>query len=74
MAKIHFLNAEEGDCSIIQHNNGHVTMIDICCGNVDTKVMKPQLYPLSESLKGINGNFNQNLILPIRLSISRNIK
>ena len=34
MAKIHFLNVEEGDCSIIQHNNGHVTMIDICCGNV----------------------------------------
>ena len=34
-------------------------MIDICCGNVDTKEMKPQLYPLSESLKGINGNFNQ---------------
>lgn len=59
MAKIHFLNVEEGDCSIIQHNNGHVTMIDICCGNVDTKEMKPQLYPLSESLKGINGNFNQ---------------
>ena len=59
MAKIHFLNVEEGDCSIIQHNNGHVTMIDICCGNVDTKEMKPQLYPLSESMKGINGNFNQ---------------
>lgn len=59
MAKIHFLNVEEGDCSIIQQNNGHVTMIDICYGNVDTKEMKPQLYPLSESLKGINGNFNQ---------------
>lgn len=32
MAKIHFLNVDEGDCSIIQHDNGKVTMIDICCG------------------------------------------
>ena len=24
MAKIHFLNVDEGDCSIIQHNNGNV--------------------------------------------------
>ena len=29
MAKIHFLNVDEGDCSIIQHDNGKVTMIDI---------------------------------------------
>ena len=34
MAKIHFLNVDEGDCSIIQHDNGKVTMIDICCGNI----------------------------------------
>ena len=32
MAKIHFLNVDEGDCSIIEHDNGNVTMIDICCG------------------------------------------
>ena len=59
MAKIHFLNVEEGDCSIIQHNNGHVTMIDICSGNLDKNEVKPQIYHLSESLKGIKGNFNQ---------------
>ena len=29
MARIHFLNVKEGDCSIIQHENGHVTMIDV---------------------------------------------
>jgi competence protein ComEC len=34
MAKIHFLNVGEGDCCIIEHNNGNrVTMIDICGGN-----------------------------------------
>lgn len=27
MAKIHFLNVDEGDCSIIEHDNGNVTMM-----------------------------------------------
>lgn len=35
MARIHFLNVNEGDCSIIQHENGNVSMIDICCGNIE---------------------------------------
>lgn len=29
MSKIHFLNVDEGDCSIIEHDNEHVTMIDM---------------------------------------------
>ena len=27
MAKIHFLNVDEGDCSIIQHDNGKGHML-----------------------------------------------
>jgi beta-lactamase superfamily II metal-dependent hydrolase len=30
MATIHFLNVLEGDCSIIQHDSGHVSVIDVC--------------------------------------------
>ena len=30
MATIHFLNVKEGDCSIIEHNSGHTTVIDVC--------------------------------------------
>lgn len=30
MSRLHFLNVKNGDCSIIEHNSGHVTMIDIC--------------------------------------------
>ncbi len=30
MAKFHFLNVKNGDCSIIEHNSGHVSVIDIC--------------------------------------------
>jgi beta-lactamase superfamily II metal-dependent hydrolase len=29
MATIHFLNVLEGDCNIIQHDNGHITVIDV---------------------------------------------
>lgn len=58
MAKIHFLNVDEGDCSIIQHDNGYVTMIDICCGNVTEHESMTQL-PITESVNNILGNFNQ---------------
>lgn len=34
MATIHFLNVGEGDCILIQHNSGRVSMIDISCGNL----------------------------------------
>lgn len=57
MAKIHFLNVDEGDCSIIQHDNGNVTMIDICCGNIEEE--KPQIQLLSDSRESIKGNYNQ---------------
>lgn len=32
--EIHFLNVRDGDCSIIEHDSGRVSMIDICCGNL----------------------------------------
>jgi len=30
MPKVHFLNVCEGDCTVIEHNSGHVTVIDVC--------------------------------------------
>lgn len=58
MAKIHFLNVNEGDCSIIEQDNGNVTMIDICCGNISEKVADTAIFT-EEAAKGIQGNFNQ---------------
>ena len=58
MAKIHFLNVGEGDCSIIEQDNGNVTMIDICCGNISEKVADTVMFT-EEAAKGIRGNFNQ---------------
>lgn len=57
MARLHFLNVGEGDCSIIQHNDGIVTMIDICCANLATNTIEKSFS--TESFKGVKGNFNQ---------------
>ena len=58
MAKIHFLNVDEGDCSIIQHDNGNVTMIDICCGNIEEEIPGMEKF-FAGSRNQIQGNFNQ---------------
>jgi beta-lactamase superfamily II metal-dependent hydrolase len=42
MARVHFLNVRNGDCSIIEHYSGRVTMIDICAGNTDEAVKKAE--------------------------------
>lgn len=45
MAKIHFLNVEEGDCTIIQHNNGNVLI----------KHMQTHIIERCSTIKGIYG-------------------
>lgn len=57
MAKLHFLNVGEGDCSIIQHNDGTVSMIDVCCGNLNSEEIEKSFS--CESFVGVKGNFNQ---------------
>lgn len=61
MARIHFLNVEEGDCSIIQHDNGHVTMIDVCSAKDSAEVIKEEekVFDTSESFSSPKGNFQQ---------------
>lgn len=59
MAKIHFLNVDEGDCSIIQHDNGNVTMIDICCGNIEAESELMRTFSCESDVDSIKGNFHQ---------------
>lgn len=58
MARIHFLNVGDGDCTIIEHNSDRVTMIDISCGNLDSNetAVRKMVKAVVESSKG--GNFN----------------
>jgi len=56
MAIIHYLNVKQGDCSIIQHNTGRVTVIDVS----NARLVQPLLeQALERERQGVKGNFNQ---------------
>lgn len=63
MARIHFLNVEEGDCSIIQHDNDDVTMIDVCnASEIKADELNKSVTTfsnISESASIPKGNFQQ---------------
>ena len=65
MGIIHFMNVNEGDCSLIQHPSGHITVIDISNG---TTIM-----PFFESASG-NHNQKNFPVNPIKYIKSLNIK
>ena len=59
MATIHFLNVKEGDCSIIEHNSGHETVIDVCNAKPVEPVEEAMVAMMATLEKGISGNFQQ---------------
>ena len=50
MPTVHFLNVCDGDCSIIQHGSGRVSVIDICNGQTSTKRI------IAEAVRGLQIN------------------
>lgn len=59
MATIHFLNVKEGDCSVIEHNSGHITVIDVCNAKTRELLTEAVLARLATAERGITGNFQQ---------------
>ena len=59
MATIHFLNVKEGDCSIIEHNSGHTTVIDVCNAKSVEAMAEARIATMAKSERGISGNFQQ---------------
>ncbi|MDE2717745.1 MAG: hypothetical protein OXI33_12150 [Chloroflexota bacterium] len=59
MATIHFLNVKEGDCSIIEHNSGHTTVIDVCNAKPAEPPHEALMEMMAKSERGISGNFQQ---------------
>jgi beta-lactamase superfamily II metal-dependent hydrolase len=55
MAKVHFLNVKQGDCSMIQHNSGRVSLLDVCCGNLT--LQETTIASLMKSLSHPKGNY-----------------
>jgi competence protein ComEC len=59
MPTIHFLNVKEGDCSVIQHNSGHVSVIDVCNAKQVQLILEALQGQLATTERGISGNFQQ---------------
>ncbi|AOU96679.1 hypothetical protein BI364_00370 [Acidihalobacter yilgarnensis] len=59
MATIHFLNVKDGDCSIIEHNSGNKTVIDVCNARLLEPAVEAIMAATAKSTRGINGNFQQ---------------
>ena len=59
MARIHFLNVEEGDCTIIQHQDGKISMIDVCSADASEERLFTKALESESLTGGIKGNFHQ---------------
>src|SRR5271165_2227495 len=57
MGIVHLLNVKNGDCSIIQHATGRVTVIDVCNAYEQTPVLRALDEALAKA--AIMGSFNQ---------------
>ena len=59
MATIHFLNVKQGDCSVIEHNSGHTTVIDVCNAKPVEPLQEARTATVAKSERSIGGNFQQ---------------
>lgn len=62
MGIFHFLNVKQGDCSIIEHPNGHVTVFDVCNARLKVPEYESTLAKLMKSVadaQSPSGNFGQ---------------
>jgi len=57
MPVVHFLNVKEGDCSIIQHLSGHISVIDVCNARKEDSVS--QIMSKYVQKEAGSGNLNQ---------------
>ncbi len=74
MSTIHFLNVQDGDCSIIEHNSGNITVIDVC--NARQDLLREFIFSEQASQeRGVSGNFQQKKypVNPISYMQARNI-
>ena len=60
MPTIHFLNVKEGDCSVIQHGSGRVSVIDVSNAKPShTEASKSEMSRAAFGTRAVQGNFNQ---------------
>ena len=76
--RVHFLNVADGDCSIVQHGSGRVSVIDVNNAKpIDPAERFAEAFRklIAEELRGVPGNFNQKAypVNPIEYMNSRGI-
>ena len=68
MSTLHFLNVKNGDCTLIQHISGHLSVIDVCNAKKVDELKKALEEVVSRKYAGtVQGNYNQkkNPVNPI---------
>lgn len=74
----HFLNVKDGDCSVIEHPSGHVSVIDVCNARhltSDQLIANQVDEILAKSARAVSGNFQQKKypVNPIKYLKDRDI-
>jgi len=62
MPTIHFLNVKDGDCSIVQHYSGRVSVIDVSNAEPQPTTVESRIVDgafMESASKGVFGNFSQ---------------
>lgn len=59
MPVVHFLNVKEGDCSIVQHGSGHVSVIDVCNARKEKDSQVSETFQSKVLESAGSGNLNQ---------------
>ena len=57
MPKIHFLNVNQGDCIILEHNSDRLSIFDISAGNIDRVRSSMAGYSALRDVKAGQGNY-----------------
>lgn len=60
MPVVHFLNVKEGDCSIIQHGSGHISVIDVCNARKEQSLENIIAELLKSTIEKATGSGNLN--------------
>jgi len=84
MPRVHFLNVKDGDCNVIEHLNGHISVIDVCNAAPVVMIPKPSIVQhtgfrsllASMAPPALPGDFGQKdfPVNPIEYLKKRNIK
>lgn len=60
MSIVHFLNVRDGDCSVIQHNSDHVSVIDVCNAfKVEEEPLRLSMLESYATKAAVSGNFSR---------------